>query len=229
MNDERNLDRLAEIPDPFADAAPPPVQRARPESLDRSPVRSRVRAQRIVAVAGAVLCDAAWIAFVERRPDLASVPYTRLALGLAVPLAAAVLALSAIVRRGGLGLGEPTARVVALTIASPALFAVGTALAAPPSDPDPLFWRHAAGCMLVTTLLAAGPLALGLWAFRRAFVMGSVWRAAALGMAGGGLAAATMSLACPISGAPHVILAHGAIMLVAAAVGAAIGHRFCRA
>jgi hypothetical protein len=229
MIDERDLDRLAEIPDPFADAARAPERPVHSEPMNRSPTRPRVGARRVVAVAGAALCDAAWVVFVERRPDLASVPYSRLAVGLAVPLAAAVLALTAVSRRGKLGLGEPKARALSLAIASPALFAVVTAFAAPPSAPDPLFWRHLAGCMMVTAVLVAGPLALGLWAFRRAFATGSVWRAAALGIAGGALAAATMSIACPISSALHIILGHGAILIVAAAVGALLGHRLCRA
>jgi hypothetical protein len=229
MMDERNLDRLAEIPDPFADAAVPPEPRVVAHRTDSSPTRSRVRAQRVGALAGAVICDAAWVAFVERRPDLALVPYAWLALGLGIPVAAAVLALSAVTSRGALGLGEPKGRVMTLAIASPVLFASATAIAAAPTAPDPLFWRHAVGCMSVTLVLVVGPLAMGLWAFRRAFVVESVWRTAALGVACGALAAATMSLVCPVRSASHVILGHGAILLIGAAVGALLGRRLCRA
>jgi hypothetical protein len=229
MTDDFDLDRLAEIPDPFAGSARSPERRVSPAQMARSPGRTRRRTLRVVAAAGALLCDAAWVALVERRPDLASVPSSRLAFGLAIPLAAGALALSAITRRGQIGLGETKARVVTLAIASPALFAAATVLVTPAEPPDALFWRHAAGCIVVTALLVVGPLTLGVLAFRRAFAMASVWRTAALGVASGALAAATMTLVCPIGSASHIILGHGTMMVIAGAIGAMLGRRACRA
>lgn len=224
-----HLDRLAEIPDPFASSARSPGPRPTPARLARSPGRARVRTLRLTAAAAALFCDASWVALIERRPDLAAVPSSRLALGLAIPLAAAVLALSAVTRRGRAGLGETKARVLTLAVASPSLFAAATVLVAPTGPPDPLFFRHAAGCIGVTALLAVGPLTLGLLAFRHAFAMASAWRAAALGVASGALAAATMTLVCPIGSASHVVFGHGAMMLIGGAVGAMLGRRACRA
>ena len=82
--------------------------------------------------------------------------------------------------------------------------------------------------MAVTGLLALGPLALGLWAFRRAFAAAAGWRTAAVGVAAGGLAAATMSLACPITTAAHVIVGHGLAMIVAGLAGALLAPAIAR-
>jgi hypothetical protein len=229
MNDDLDLARFAEIPDPFAISVKPLEPRVIAARMGRSPGRDRTRAVRVAAAAGALLCDAGWVAFVERRHDLASVPSYRLALGFTIPLAAAALALSAVTRRGKAGLGETKARVVTLAIASPALFAAATVLVTPAESPDALFWRHAAGCILVSALLAVGPLALGVLAFRHAFAMASVWRAAAVGVASGALAAATMTFVCSIGGAAHAVLGHGAMMVIGGVVGGILGGRVCRA
>ena len=229
MTDDFDPDRLAEIPDPFAGWARSPERRVSPAQMARSPNRTRIRRLRYAAVAGALLCDAAWVAFVERRPDLASVSFSRLAFGLGIPFVAGALALSAIARRGEAGLGETKSRVATLAISSPGLFAAATVLVAAAEQPDALFWRHAAGCALVTALLVVGPLTLGLLAFRHACAVASAWRAAALGVASGALATATMTLVCPIGSAPHVILGHGTIMIVAGAFGAMLGRHICRA
>jgi hypothetical protein len=229
MNDDLDLQRLAEIPDPFAQAGQSPLRQLSPDRAIQSPARSRVLALRALALAAMVLYDVAWPVLVERRPDLRSVPPLELALGLVIPLASAALAATAFGRQGNRGLGEPTARLLMLVIASLALFAAGTLIFAPENAAGGRFWRQAAGCLLVTAVLAAGPLALGALAFRRAFAAASVGRSAALGVAIGALAAATMSIACSNSSAGHVLVGHGAIMLLAGAVGALLGRRILQA
>jgi hypothetical protein len=221
MNDDFDLDRLADIGDPFAESANAPIRPADPARPLRtgSPTRSRVRRLRGIAFAGALFFDAAWLVFRERRADLGSASASALVLGIAIPLGAAALALVAAVRNGPRGLGAPAARIAALAVAAPLFFAVATALAAPAGAGDPRFWRHAAGCMAVTAILASGPLALGLWAFRHAFAAAAGWRTAAVGAAAGALSAATMSLACPITAADHVIVGHGVVMIVTALIG----------
>jgi hypothetical protein len=66
-------------------------------------------------------------------------------------------------------------------------------------------------------------------AFRRAFVSAAAWRTAALGAACGALSAATMSLVCPDLSAMHVVLAHGLMILVGSAIGAALARPLTRA
>jgi hypothetical protein len=229
MNDDFDLNRLADIGDPFAEDASAKVRPMDPSRTPEwSPTRSRMRALRAVALAAALLYDAAWLVLRERRPDLASMSTAGLVLGIAIPLTAAVLALGAAMRSGPRGLGLPAARMAASAIAVPVFFAAATLVAAPPDAGDPLFWRHAAGCMAVTAILTLGPLALALWAFRRAFAAAAAWRTAAVGLAAGALAAATMSLACPISAASHVILGHGLVMIVAALAGALLAPALAR-
>jgi len=218
-----DLRRMADIPDPFAGTAgesPPPLVG---KALAASPSRARVRGLRAAAVGIAVLTEVAWLVLVEHRPDLASVSPSGLVLGVGIPLLAAALALAAATRRGALGLGESTSRLLVLVGLSVAVFVVGTVFAAP-RDGGEEFWGHTLRCIGVTAALAAAPLALGVWSFRNAFVAAPVWRSAALGVAAGALAAATMSLACSTDSALHVLVGHGAMMLVGGAVGAALGR-----
>jgi hypothetical protein len=230
--DDLDLRGLGDIPDPFARAArtsPRPPGDPPPSS----PSRAQVRGLRVAAVAIALLAQGVWLALVEHRSDIAASSVTGLLFGLGIPLVAAAVALAAATRRGALGLGESATRLAALVGLSVAVFVVGTMVAAPqaltsggeagvtPSSVE--FWDHARRCMAVTAALAALPLALGLMSFRHAFVAAARWRSAALGAAAGGLAAATMSLACSDGSAAHVLVGHGAMMLVGAAIGAALG------
>jgi len=83
--------------------------------------------------------------------------------------------------------------------------------------------------MAKTMILTVGPLVLGAWAYRRAFVTASRWRTAALGVACGGLSTATICLACPDQTALHVIVGHGTAMIVGGLAGALLGSRLTRA
>ena len=230
MREDFDLKQFAEIGDPFADDARAPIRPMdRSAALRaRSPTRSRVRALRATALVMALAYDAAWLVFHEHRADLASVSRASLALGIAIPLAAAALGLVAALGLGPRGLGHPASRLAALAVGGPAVFVLGTLIAAPVGGDDPLFWRHAGICMAVTALLTLGPMALALWVSRNAFAAVAGWRLAALGVAAGALAAATMSLACPITAAPHVILGHGLVMVVAALIGALLGPALAR-
>jgi hypothetical protein len=223
------VERFADIPDPYADVGTAPPLRVEPKRWASSPIQSQVRALRFAAVVAAVLYDAAWPGLIERRPDLRFLSPFEVALGLAIPLGAGALALSAVAPWGYRGLGQAKARVLTLVIASPLVFALATLLTAPAQVDSHRFWRSAMGCALVTALLASGPLALGILAFRRAFVAASFWRTAALGVGSGALAVATMSVVCPIRSASHLLIGHGTLMLLAGIVGALLGRRLCRA
>jgi hypothetical protein len=228
MNDDFDLNRLADIRDPFTEDARAPVRPMDPSPPGDSPTRSRVRSARAIALAAALLYDVAWLVFRERRPDLAAAPLGSLVLGVAIPLAAAGVALGAAMRSGPRGLGVAAGRMATLAAAAPVLFAVATFFSAPAGASDGLFWRHAVNCMTVTAILALGPMALALWAFRRAFAAAATWRTAAIGVAAGALAAATMSLACPDTAASHVVIAHGLMMIVAGLAGALLAPALAR-
>ena len=226
MKDQLDLDRLAEIPDPFPDAARLPQQRT-PIQAVRSLTRARVRGIRIGAMAVALLYDAAWPALVRRRADMASVHPAQLGLQIGVPLVAGTIAAWVFGRTSRLGLGERKA-ILTLVLGSPALFAIATAVTLPRLDVD-RFWHHTVGCLLVTAILAAGPLVVGMYAYRRAFATLAAWRTAGIGLASGALAAATIAFACPISDAWHVLIGHGTAMVLAGAIGALLARRICRA
>jgi hypothetical protein len=227
--DPLELDRLGDIPDPFAGAAGAPVGAPAPRGMPPSPSRGRVRALRAGALAAALVCEALWVSTWEHRVDLASAPRVGLALGLGIPLVAGAVALGAAARRGGLGLGESSRRLAAFVAASITVFVAGTMMFAPPDTEAAGFWSHAVRCMAVTAVLAAAPLALGVWAFRHAFVASTRWRGAGIGTAAGALAAATMSVVCSSDGVVHVLVGHGLMMVVGAAAGALLGGRVMRA
>jgi len=227
MRDELDLDRLAQIPDPFAETVGPAPPMTAPAGT-AAPTRAEVGRRRLIAAAAAVLYEIAWVAVVERRHDLASLPASTLGLGLLVPLGAAVVAFGAVSGKGRLGLGAPVLRLAFLAALAPVLFAVAT-VATSPRDDDGPFWGLAGRCMAVTAVLMVPPLVLAVLAFRRAFVTASVWRTGALGVACGGLAAATMSLVCWHSGALHVVVGHGAMMVAGGALGALLGRSITRA
>jgi hypothetical protein len=218
MNKGLDLDKLREIPDPFAEQVARSPRPAAPSRREASPTRAQVRLLRLAAAAALVLYDAAWPAFIERRPDLGTVPSSQLALQLAAPLLAAALAFGAVGRPTGLAFGEPKGRMLALVLSAPALFACATLLSAP-AHHDAHFWRHVVGCLVVTVMLAAGPVALGALSFRHAFASLPAWRAAALGVTSGGLACATMTFVCPNGDAAHVLLGHGGILVLAGVIG----------
>jgi hypothetical protein len=228
MNNGIDLKHLGEIPDPFEEAVHPPRRPMGVQGLPWSPNRSRVRALRIAAVVAALLYDLAWLAFAETRPDIHSIPPEQLASGLIIPLVSAAMAIGAGTRAGARGLGDPKWRVVAFAVAAPVWLVLATLLVAPHGPQVDLFWRRAAGCFFTTGLLALGPLALGVVTFRRAFVSAAVWRTAAVGVACGALASATMSLACPIGNVWHVLVGHGTILVAAGLCGAALGRWVCR-
>jgi hypothetical protein len=225
MNDDFDLDRLGDVPDPLAglgDLPPPP----RPATaLAPSPTRSRLATIRTTALAAALLYELAWVGLMNGREDLHTMPLSTLLLEIAIPAIAALVALGAAAIPGKEGLGEPKGRLVALALLAPLVFVLGTIVASPGGADADAFWPHALRCFVWTSLYAAGPLALAVWAFRRSFVTAPAWRTAALGMACGAAGAATMGFVCATWTPVHVLVGHGGIIFVAAAAGALFGRR----
>ena len=222
---------LSGIPDPFADdsrVAPPVIDLAPAQA---SPTRSERRRWQIVAACAAVVYEAGWVLFVERRPDLARMSWWTLALELALPLISVAIALTAAVRRGRSGLGLPSPYLITSALLTPLFFGAGEWLIARETLRVTAagFWRSALVCIAVTGLLAAGPLVLGAFAFRRAFASSAIWRTAALGVACGALAASTMSVVCSDESAAHVLLAHGSWMFIGGLSGALLARHVSRA
>jgi hypothetical protein len=225
-----DLDRLRDIPDPYAAPARAPVRVPTPAGMPASPSRAQRRSRQAGALAASVVVQVLALVLFEHRADIGVASRVGLAFGLGFPLVAFALTMAGATRKGGLGLGESAARLGALVAVSLTVFIVGTLLGAPADTEAPArFWSHAATCMAITSALAAAPLALGVWALRGGFVTASAWRGACLGTAAGALAAATMSLLCSTDGAGHVLLGHGLMMGVGAAAGAVLGRKVMRA
>lgn len=227
MSDDLDLQRMTEIPDPFAGSSRR-LAAAQVQPVGASPTRREVRRKRAIATAAVVAYEVSWVLVVERRRDLGQLPAWTIALGLVIPLAAAALALVAVTVAGRRGLGAPASWLAGLTLMPPALFAVATLVTGPLDAGQVHFWNLAVRCMGITAALTAGPLALGAVVFRNAFAAASVWRTAALGVACGAMAAATMSVACWHVGALHAIVGHGTMMLVGGIGGALLGRRVTR-
>ena len=233
MTDDLDLGQFESIGDPFAGAAGTPVEPLRPATaaaLARpSPARGRVRAVRVAAVGCAVLLEAGWVALHGLRRDMPVQPGGAIAIELAIPLIAAGLALGAATARGARGLGLTATRIVAAALGVPAFFALATVLTAAPDVDDGHFWSHTLLCMCASFVLAAVPFALIVGAFRRSFVAAAGWRTATLGVAAGGIAAATLSVTCTVGTMGHIVLGHGIVFLMAALAGGAVARtRFIR-
>ncbi|HZU85625.1 MAG TPA: NrsF family protein [Polyangiaceae bacterium] len=223
-----DLGDLGRVPDPFAGAASSAAPPAAPRPARASPTRAGLRMTQIVAASAAIAYDAAGLVWFE--PHAGPRSAASVALGVAVPCAAGSIAVSAATRRGRLGLGEPALRVALAALAAVALFVCATSIG-PWSSHDARvepFWTGVARCMALSALFAAGPAVLAAWAVRRVFTAAPAARAAALGVACGALASATLGLVCPDAAAPHVLLGHGSVMVVMGAAGAWIGRWLAR-
>jgi hypothetical protein len=231
VNDDLDLDldHLDDVGDPLAGAAvrPPPPFRSKPSA--RPWTRAQKARLRWAALGVAVLSQAAWVGIMNERADLHSMPRATLMLEVALPLAAAGLALAAAIAPGANGLGLPKRRLATLTILAPLGFALLTLLSAPMDGDTESFALHGLRCFTLTAVFSIVPLGLVAWAFRHAFVAAAPWRVAGLGIASAGLAAATMSTMCSVGSAGHVLVSHGGMMLVAGIGGALVGRRIAQA
>jgi hypothetical protein len=219
---------LARIPDPFAREARNALPAPAPRPSGASSSRPRRRALYVAAASGAVLYEAVGLAYFKIRPDLGTASTALVSLELALPFAVALAVLVAVARRGNLGLGEPTAKLGAWLFGAPLVFAVATLAIFPHAQVDAGFWSRAENCFLVTACLGAGPLTLAALALRNTFAAAAGWRTAAVGVVCGALAASTIALVCPQSAALHVLIGHGAIVLVMGLVGAMFVGRATR-
>ena len=225
MKHDFDFETIADFPDPAAGIGQLPLPQRQASKFDRPPTRSRVAAMRASALCMALIYEGAWLAIFNKRGDLAALPRSTIVAEVAIPLAAAGIAMAAATAQGVRGMGAAKGRLATLALLSPTVFAAATLLAGPPDVDGEPFWSHALRCFLVTSLLGLVPLALAAWAFRRAFVAAPAWRMAALAMACSATAAATMTFLCSVGSPAHVLVGHGGLMLVAGVAGALVGRR----
>ena len=220
---------LASIPDPFRRELDGETLPAVPHPKASSPSRSGRRALVTSAACGSVLYEGAGLVLRKVRPDLGKVSTVLLGVEFALPLAVAAFALAGARRKGRFGLGEPIARLGVGLLGSLLFFVAGTLVFFPLEDRlDGAFWSRTQACLLTTAVLGAGPVTLAALALRSSFVSAAGWRTAAVGVAAGALGASTMALVCPARGALHLLVGHGAMMLVMGLFAAAFVSRITR-
>jgi hypothetical protein len=221
-HDPISLDAMGEIPDPVAgaptyDAGPVPA--ASPPA-ERSPTRAERRARARVVVAFAALWMGAALAVFGLRSDAPSPGVMAPILAWALS-GAAVLLLVLRPRARGLPAGV---RVVqhALWVV-PVAYAIGVAVFAGPGD-GPLTWDGVRGCMIISTLIAVGPLAAAAVLLRGSFLSAPGWRGAAVGALAGLAGSIGIHAHCPAQGLSHLLAGHGTVIAAGAALGAALGR-----
>jgi len=194
----------------------------------------RLRAWPTPARRGATVLLLAGIALLvflaKGRTDLDAYPAARLAIGIALLTAAAVLLAWTLLHplhrrplgrlRVAAALGAAFLLPLALALAPAAHAAV---LAHPESFPTgaPGFWARALACLAFGTATGLPVAIFARLADRRAGASGRAWMAAALGGLAGTLA---LLLHCPIVSVAHRLAGHATVPLVAAALVLAAGR-----
>ena len=209
------LDKLGEIPDPIAGAAPPSPAPAKPPP-ERALTREE-RRRRNVALAGLSIVYLALLLWrVGLRPDLSTV-----LLQLLIWAVVVVCGIAAVVSpaKRGLPTGLRVVQLALLVVA--AVFAIVAVLST--RFDLPLDWRSTATCVTVASVMALGPLLLAGVALRHSFLSAAAWRGAAVGAACGLGGSIGVHAHCPIQATMHVLLAHGFPILLGAALGALLG------
>lgn len=208
-----------DVPDPVRRAARPSAPPQPP--AEPSPTRGQRRAWAVLGAAIATL----WVVLATwslgPRGDLGSVGVlSELGLWLLAGLTAFVIALHPGPR--GLSLGVRALLVGLLLV--PIVF-VAVAIAWSTGVPDvPFGWSTLGGCVVLSTAMTAVPLLVVVLLFRRSFVTAASLRLAVLGGLAGFLGTLGCHAHCPAAHAlSHVVLGHGASILVGATLGAILG------
>jgi len=220
MTRELRPDDLFDVPDPFAASEPAPLPPLDLASLPASPDRGRVQALRLAAVIVALAFEALLVVGIGAR-EVARLPRAVLGYGVLALLLASPVALlplrGARARRGAF---------VAVALLAGAIFVVASLLSAGEGDRSAVAMAE---CAVAALAMAAGPTVLAVYAMRHAFASGAGWRTGALGLASGLLGAAAIRLHCPDDALAHLLVAHGAPVLLAPLAAALLGARVTRA
>jgi hypothetical protein len=110
----------------------------------------------------------------------------------------------------------------------PVAYVLGVAAVASPGGP-PLTWGTVRGCLSMSSVIAAGPLAAAALLLRGSFLSAPGWRGAAVGALGGLAGSIGIHAHCPCYGLSHLLVAHGTVIAAGAALGAAPGRMGGRA
>jgi hypothetical protein len=219
--DPFSFEDFGSIPDPAAGLGVRPPPSPVPPS-DPSPTRAERRRRSLIALGFGV----AWVVFLVWRLGLRG--------NIADGGLLASLALWTLVSGGGLALAlrpnarglPPSLRVVQIILLALAALYVAGVLVRDATAPDvPIHWGNVLGCLSCAHLLAAGPLVVAALMLRRSFLSFPAWRGAVVGAACGFGGAIGIHAHCSVETASHVLVAHGLVIVISAALGAVLGAR----
>lgn len=223
---------LKDIPDPL-DAGPTGrggsdrLRRVRPPA----PTRGSARRRRLAAIGVSVAWLTCHLAIFGMREDLSQLPASYIVVQVVLPILTGAGCLIVALMPGKLGLGLGAGLLGSMAVLGPLsfwLFALGTP---PPyaTDENPFgFWLGALVCFDITLAWAAAPLLLLSLALRRAFATHAAWRSALVGAALGLVSGAAINLHCSNIDPWHMVAGHGASVVVAVLLGAALVVRWTR-
>lgn len=224
-----SLEDLASIPDPL-DARGAPSPPASPPGASAPSERAPTRAERRRKVGLALALAVGWVALLVYRagvrrdidsPEVAA----QLGLWTAAGLLALVVAFAPLGRRVPAGVRLLQAVIVGVFVA----FLAAAVLGALRQGAEAFRVGALTGCLVLSIVAAAGPLALAALVVRRSFASAPALRGAALGAICGLAGAVGVHAHCPVEMVAHVVVGHGVPVLVGALLGALYGAAVGRA
>jgi hypothetical protein len=107
----------------------------------------------------------------------------------------------------------------------PILFVISVLIvsAGVPAAPFSLRWHGGGACMTISSLMGVGPLLFASLALQGSFLSAPIVRGAAVGILCGLFGAIGMHAVCPCAVRSHLLLGHGAPILLLALLGGALG------
>lgn len=216
---------FGEIPDPEAPLlSSSSSQELRLPGFGASPTRDTVRKRRLAALTGSAAWLLTHLAVYGIRADFEELPILYIAAQILLPSLAAVASLFAALSYGKLGLGSRIGLVSGLVLLGPLAFCL-VALGAPIprlTTRDESSLLGILMCFDISVAWTTVPLLCAALTLPGAFATGVGWRSALVGASVGLLTGATMNLCCPNVAPLHLLVGHGAPVLVATLLGALI-------
>jgi hypothetical protein len=221
MADLEQLDAFSDIPDPAervaARTAPAPVLPPT-SSLTRAGRRRRAALCAVFAVGWIGLCVGIW----HPRTDIAEA-------GAILPIAlwtlASAVALVFAVRPGRRGLPVGVRAIQVVLAAIPVLFVIPVLVVSGgvPDGSLGLRWHEGGECLTITSLMGVGPLLFASFALQGSFSSIPAARGAVVGILAGLFGAVGMHAVCSSHARGHLLVAHGAPILLLAVLGGLFG------
>ncbi len=220
---------VPDIPDAASRLRELPAELSSRTRLVSAPTRSDVQRRRWIALGVVAFWALAQIGALGVRFDFSKLPMSYIGLTFLLPLVLGIVGLAAAVQPGRAGLGAGRQWLVALILLGP-LSVIGTALLLPEPYAGGIAGDRASifTCGNLALGWAAVPITAAALALRGAFVAGAVWRSALVGTACGLGAALAAQVRCPVTGALHIVLAHGGVVVSSVLLGAFVLTRATR-